>query len=217
MVDKTLQQLIVDVETELHQSAGVSVQVYSQGMIAHLIKSAFELIIDEYDWKRFRSFATYTLDGTTGATTTAISASFSSYGDIQRVYADTSDRALTLFTYERNPSAYEGNSALMYYQHATDIIRVIPATSEGTITVVGSTYPASYDFALDETVPFDALALRYLSAWQYMVDDGTNASSATKLQNLFETRLKQLKDMEMNAPISLTGGHPIIPNRWTER
>jgi hypothetical protein len=215
MVDKTLQQLIVDVETELHQSAGVSVQVYSQSNIAHLLKSAFELIIDEYDWKRFRSFATYTLNGTTGATTTAIT--FTDYGQIQRVYADTSDRALTLFTYERNPAAYEGDTALMYYHHDTDVIRVIPATSEGTITIVGSIYPASFDFALDETVPFDALALRYLAAWQYMVDDGTNAGSATKLQNLFETRLKQLKDMEMNAPISLTGGHPIIPNRWTER
>jgi hypothetical protein len=53
------------------KSAGPSVQLYSENLIAQKISDAFLTFANDpqVKWKRFRVFNKYTLDGTTGRTT----------------------------------------------------------------------------------------------------------------------------------------------------
>ena len=218
MVDKTLTSLVTSVQKNLYQVAGVAVQIYSEDLLAEKIQNAFHLIHADKRWKRFHTFATYTLDGTTGRVTATVTDTFKTFEDIYKIYAGSSDIPLRRHSSERNPSAYSGSSPLEYVADRTTgkVFRVIPITSTGSITVVGR-IGYTDDFALDDVVPFDHLALIYMTCWQWSVDDGTNSAMADKFQGLFETRIKQLTENQANEPISLNAGvNTRIPDSWEE-
>lgn len=217
MVDKTLSELITEVQQELYQVAGVAVQVYSEELIAQKLRRAFDYVYEDFNWKRFQTYETYTLDETTGRVTTPIATTFSSYEDILRIYPADSDAPLTKFSMERNPLKYTGNRPLQYLADSVNVIKVVPATATGDIVIVGQLYPGT--LALDTVVPFDSHTLVMFAAWQYCVGDAANSAQAEMFQGMFETRLKQLKMNQSTEPISLSQGGTFDrpPTNWTER
>ncbi len=218
MVDKTLSQLITQTQQELYQASGLGVQVYAQNKIVANLQATFELIVSDprYQWKRFYTFATHTLDGVSGRTITPITVA-NSFDDVVFVYPEDSDQPLTKWTAGRNPARMSGDYPMQYAYDPSGKIKVIPSTATGNIVVVGRYYANPYEWTLDSIVPFDSLALVYGAAWQYSVDDAANPGMVQKFQQLFETRLKQLHLNQSQEPISLSGGRDYaVPTYWSE-
>lgn len=215
MADKTLSQLITNVQRSLYQVAGISVQVYSQDNIAAMIQRAFDFVFDDYDWKRFYTFEQYTLDEVTGRATIPINTVFKEFDDISKVFPFDSDLPLSKLSSERNPAKYVGTSPIQYCADPINVIRVVPITAVGDIIVTGQMRPNA--FILTDIVPFNSDAIEMFACWQYSADDGANPTMTDKFQGLFETKLKQLKDNQDIEPISLSmGRNTYVPTSWTE-
>lgn len=216
MTDKIVSDLLVDVQKALYLQSGIATQVYAQDQLVNMITTSYELLYAEQFWKRFMSFQTFTLNGTTGFTTTPVANSFVTFEDIMNVFPGTSDVPLTAWTMERNPTRILGGAPLQYLADVTNIIKVLPVTATGTITILGRTNPLPPLVNLATMIPFDHLALRFFTCWQYAVDDGANPAMVKKFQALYSTRLKQLKDADAQAPIAINGRAGRIPTTWEE-
>jgi hypothetical protein len=213
MVDKTLAQLITQTQRTLYQQAGIGVQVYSQDNIAQKIQDSFDFIFDNKKWKRFGTSENLTLNGTTGRFTVNPTL-IRQYDHIDKVFRADSDVPLTAFSNERNPNYFTGDQALQYMPDTTSLIRIVPYTSTGVITITGRAYPLARDFILTDVIPFDGLALSLFAAYQYCADDQAYAAQADKLQGLFDQRIKDLWNNQNSEPISLNPNRVDIPSRW---
>lgn len=216
MTDMTVQNLITEIQTAIYQSSGASVQVYSEDLIKRKIQDCFVMLAEDPDvnWKRFYSYETRTLDGTSGRCTVPISTVFTNFNDITAVYAAGNDRALAAFDITSNPARSVGTTPLQIAYDATDVMKVVPPTATGDIVIVGRIYP-TFPFLLTTVVPFDYLAIKSYVAWQYMTEDGSNPSAAELLRQQFETRYKQLQKMQDRAAPALNGtGGAVYPTEW---
>lgn len=217
MVDKTVEQLLIGIESSIYQVGGVATQVYAQDNLVKKIEDSFFILATdpEKKWKRFRTYEVYTLDGTTGRATTDIIDTFASYDHILAVYPENSDRQLVVDNLNRNPSLNTGNYPLAFVPDSTDVLKVIPKTATGNITVVGLSLPA-VPFRLDTVVPFDSIAIEAFVAWQYMSDDGANPQAAERLRQIFDTRYSHLWKMQEQSPIAINGrGSTDYPREWS--
>lgn len=216
MAFKTMTQLITDTEKAIYQSAGTSVQIYSQDIIMQQLQHAFTHLFDLHWWPRFIVREVLTLDGTTGQAT--VPAFITEFKDIRYVFAGTYTRPIPEMPLGLNPAnTIAANGGLPRFLEGTNdtkLVRVYPLNATGTITLVGRARPA--DFVLADPVPFDSLLLTHFAAWSYFTDDGSSPASAQRHQGLFENRLKQIEDSEFNAPIRLDRGSNDIPSRWSE-
>lgn len=212
MTDKTLEDLIVEVQQGLYQAAGISTQVYSESTIVSLIKDAFLTFASDPEkrWKRFETYVTYTLDGTTGRTTVPINDTFDDVSNILSIFPGSSDSAIGFMDGSINPAAYSGSSPLSYCYDTVDLLKIIPATATGNITVIGRVIPSVFVNAT--IVPFDYLAIKHFVCWRYMTDDGNNPAAAENFRVLYESRYQHLSKMQMK-PISLSGRGD-IPREW---
>ena len=217
MVDKTLGELITLCERELSQVPGQAVQLYAQDTLADKITSAYLFFFDDTKvrWKRFITFETYTLDGTTGRVTETVSDTFKEYSHIFSVFPEDWDTPLHMWTGLRNPNNIAGSVPSQITSDNTNVFRVFPLASTGQVTVVGRTQ-ATLPFALDDTVPFDYLAILYFSCWQYALDDGSNPGAVEKFQALFDQRYKQLSNAEQQEGVALNPRSFKYPTRWEE-
>lgn len=216
MIELTLEAIITRVQVDLYQAAGPSVQLYSEDLIAQKIQDTFVTFANDPNvrWKQFRTFGSYTLDGTTGRTTVLLNTTFKTFGDIYSVFPDKSDKPLTYLGSKTNPLLFTGARPLKIVRDTVDIIRIIPATATGNIVVVGKTVPQP-PFVLTDTIPFDYIALSNYVCWDYAVDDGGNPAMAEKFRTKFETRYEEIKNEEVTEPIQLSGtGERDIPQQW---
>lgn len=205
MVDKTIADLIVDIESELYQVAGISTQVYAQDMLMRKIINAYLMIATdpEFKWKRFRTTTEYTLDGTTGRTTADVSLTYRTFDDIYSVFPENSNEPLKSGGVRHNLRLITGTTPQIYVPDSVGIIRIVPTTAVGKIIVVGRYLPKVSGFTLGDTIPFDYLAIVYFVCWQSALDDGANPAMAEKFQQLYENRIKQLRKGEQEDPIPL--------------
>lgn len=213
---KTLEENIVEVQGDLYRIPGISTQLYSQDIISAKLHDAFILFATDSEkvWKRFITSQVYTLDETTGRATTPVLNTFKDYDHILFVYPDSSDYPLTNVPFNQNPSAVTGNYARHVMADSLDVLKVIPITSVGTITVIGRIFP-TMPFNLDDTIPFDYLALKYFVAWQMIMDDGSNPGQAEIKRQMYEARYNLLYQNQSREPISLSGrGSRDVPRDW---
>lgn len=219
MTDKTLEELITEVQTELHQVAGPATQLYTQDMLVARINDAFITFFEdtEVQWKRFIEYATYVLDGTTGKSTTDVSATFRDYNHILGVYPSESDRRLVSFNTQRNPALITGDYPVFVKptSTATKIFQVLPLTATGSVTVIGKALSQLFPFDdLADVVPFDYLAIKYYAAWQQLMQDGTSPDAAAVMLTLFQNRYKSLKASQSQEPVAYNGGMSQYPTEW---
>lgn len=213
---KTMQALITDVEKALYQSAGPSVQVYSQDLIMDMIQDGFNHVFTKRWWPQFRTRESRILNGTTGYITVPLTL-IKSYEDIRYVYGPNSARPLTSLPMQMNTLAdgfNVGTTPRWIEGDATNTLRVWPNTAIGTILVVGRARPDPY--IITDVVQMDPTLLKHFAAWSYFVDDGSNPAAAAKHQGLFETRLDQLENDNFNEPIMLDAVSERVPTEWSE-
>lgn len=213
MVDKTLADLIVDVESELYQVPGISTQVYAQDMLMRKIINAYLMIATdpEVRWKRFRTTTEYTLDGTTGRTTADVSLTYRTFDDIYSVFPENSDEPLKSGGIRHNLRLITGTTPQIYVPDSVGIIRIVPITSVGKIVVVGRHLPRVSGLTLEDTIPFDYLTIVYFVCWQSCVDDGANPAMAEKFQSMYENRIKQLNKGQQEDAVALNHSHIGLP------
>ena len=68
--------------------------------------------------------------------------------------------------------------------------------------------------AQDNEVNFDEQALILGASYDYAEDDGTNPAATDKLQNMFESRVKQLRNLRNETPVALDNLSR-LPNAFT--
>ena len=215
MAYKTLEALTTDVERELYQSAGPQVQVYSEEILQQMVVSAFLHVHKDHFWPQHRVRLTRTLDGVTGEVTVDITG-ITEYDDIQYVMPETSSRPISVLPAEYNTIGMSGQAARFIEQSATTgkLFTIYPLDATGDLLIIGRT---SYDsFLPTDTIPFDHMALKHFTCWQYFVDDEMEAS-ANKHQAMFNSRYQKLKDAAFNHPIKLDSHSSEIPRGWSER
>ena len=217
MVDKTLGEIITRCQRELSQVPGLAVQIYAQDALADKIEAAYLFAFDDTNtkWKRFLTFADYTLDGTTGRAVETVSTLFKSYEHIHSVFPFAYDTPLDKWSGLVNPNNISGSTPRQVTRDNTNVFRVFPLASTGKVTVVGRTQ-ADLPFALNDTVPFDFLALTYFACWQYAIDDGSNPGAVEKFKALFDLRYKALRDAEQQEAVSLNPRRTKYPTQWEE-
>lgn len=213
---KTMQALITDVEQALYQSAGPSVQLYSQDVVMSMIQDAFDHVFTKRWWPQFRKRELVTLDGTNGYPLTS-PLYIKLYEDIRYVYAGNSQRPLPSLPLGVNVNAQgfnQGTTARWVEGDAGKVIRVWPNSTTDTIMLVGRSRPDP--FVITDIVPLDALLIKHFAVWSYFVDDGSSPGSVAKHQGLFEARLQQMQDDNFNEPIVLDAMSDRIPTQWNE-
>lgn len=215
MVDKTLEENLTGIQEELYLAAGVGTQVYAQDMIITKIIDAYRILSTDPDvkWKRYWTYQTFTLDGVTGRTVVPIVDTFGAFENVWYIYVGDSETKLTFFTMENNPARITGDRARFYSSDNQDILKVIPSTASGDITVVGRTDTVPTE--LTHIVKFDYLAIKYFVCWQITIDDAANAGAAEKFRALFTERYNTLKKMDQESPIAINGqGQVDYPRDW---
>jgi len=216
MIDKTFEDLIVEVQKGIYQVAGIGTQVYSQDLIGTKITDAFWLLAQDPDkeWKRFNKFTLFTLDGVSGRTTIPVNTEFANFDAITRVFAGTSNKPLVYANLSMNPLSITGDTPLKYIPDNLDIIRILPITATGDITVVGKAFPTE-PFELDTIIPFDYLCLKWKVVWEYMIEDGTNPGASELARQQFQARYEAIHKNQQQEPIAIDGvGGLDIPTQW---
>ena len=220
MADMILGNLVVQIQRELYQVAGIGTQIYSEDLIVQRINDAFITFFEDKDitWKRFLGDVTYTLNGTTGEATTSVDSDFLAYEDIISVFPSNSDIPLNLPPSNRNPALITGSQAMYVGPSSTahKIFRVLPLTATGNVVAVGKLRPATWPFddLQQDTVPFDYLAIAYYVCWQMTIDDSINSGGAEKFKAMYTNRYKQVELGQNNAAIALNGYSGQIPQRY---
>ncbi len=183
---------------------GTGVQIYAEDRIAEMIQHKFDILFDERFWNQFLAWATWTLDETLGVVTVDLTDIVKRFEDIRVIYPENFTTPLTeLSAITQNPFQLTG-SRPQQFEANNDIVkpfRIWPLTSTGNIVVQYRTKPEP--FTDEDIVPFDDQALILGAAYDYLEDDGTNPNATQKFQNLFESRVIQLKKQADKNPVSL--------------
>lgn len=213
---KTLEEQIAEVEVLLSQTAGASVQKYSEPRIAKFILEAFDIIFKKAWWAQFRHWQLVTLNGSTGIPTQ--DSEFWDFGDIRAIYPSTKQVRLTQLPHPFNPWLMTGTQArYVEPQSGKKLFRVWPMQATDQLYVQGRKKPDDYPFSLDNEIPMDDILLQNVAAWAYCTSDGNNPAEAQRFQAVFDLRLKALLGEEVgNVPIDLDPRFANVPNEWYE-
>ncbi len=212
---KTMIQLAVDTERMLYQAAGVNTQVYAQDVLIQKLQHAFDHCFTALWWPSFIRREVRTLDGVTGKPTAPFSL-IKEWKDVQSVFRKNSPHPIPPMPLSYNILDLPPGGIARFIEPASDatLFTVYPLDATDEIVAVGRERPV-LEFINSDTVPFDNLALCYFAAWDYMVDDASNAGSASKFQGLFDSRMKQLEDAEFDNIVLLNPRAEQIPTRWS--
>lgn len=212
----TLSELVQKVITRISQVPGTGVQLYAEDRIADMIQQAFDFIFDDYFWPQFYFEQTYTLDGTTGVITGDISSGIKRYEDIQYIFFESDTYPLKELPRNYNPSLITGTRGRFFKPNSTAAKRftVLPAASAGTVRVIGRTKPAN--FTDDDAVDFDNTAIILAATKDYLEDDGANPGAIEKFEQMFESRLAQLKTNQDSHPRALDPRVEFNNDEWRE-
>ena len=205
----TLTQLIDRTASRLSMAAGQGVQLYAEDRIAEMIQHKFDALFDEIFWPQFCTWAQYTLDGTLGIITTDLTTLIKRFEDIQVIYPENSNQALTkLSPNTSNPFELSGTTPIHFESlppaddnKTSRVFQIWPKAATGDLVLRFRTKPDT--FTANDDIDFDDQALILGAAFDYAEDDGTNPNATQKFQNLFESRVMQLKNTFNSGPISL--------------
>jgi hypothetical protein len=215
-MQKTLQQLIIDVERMMYNAAGSAVQAYSQDVIAQKLNQAFDRVFGAKFWPQFLKREVRTLDGVTGKTVTPFT-TIMEWGDVHSVFRKNSANPIPTMPESYNLLDLPTSTIPRFIEPSNDttLFTIYPLTSTGDIVVVGRSRPALMgNYSLADVVPFDYLALEYLAVWECVVDEASNAAMAAKFEALFNSRMKELEDAAFDNIVMLNPRSDQIPTEW---
>ena len=190
----TLQTLINDVTTRLGLVPGSSVQTYGEPQITAAINDIFEFLYAKNKWKHLWKWHTFTINGTTGLTTTDwTTQGITRWEDIADIRIGNS-RGPSVVRAVADEALYVTGSDAMYWEPLlwdddnadTKLVKFYPVDVTSTIAVYAGHRPASFTDP-DGIVPFDANLMRLGSVWKTLSADGLNANGAAEAQASFES------------------------------
>lgn len=215
-MQKTMQQLTTDVEKMLYDAAGPAVQVYSQDVLVQKINQAFDRCFSAKFWPQFLRREVRTLNGTTGKTTVPFTY-IKEWGDVHSVFRAGSTIPIVTMPESYNLLDLPATTVPRFVEPSNDttLFTIYPLASTEQIVVVGRERPTNAgNYGFLEVVPFDYLALEYLAAWEYAVDDAANGAMASKFETLFNSRMKQLEDDAFKGIVMINPRADNIPMQW---
>jgi hypothetical protein len=211
-----MQALITDTQRMLYQSAGHAVQVYSQDLLMQKLNQAFTRCFEAKFWPQFDRRVTRTLDGATGQPTVPFS-DITSWEDVDRVFRKNSPHPIPVLPRSYNILDLPATTNVRFIEPTNDttLFTAYPLTSTDQISVVGRARPVNAgNFLIQDEVPFDFLALEFSAAWEYAIDDASNAALASKFQGLYEQRMNQLQESSFDDIVLLAPRANHIPQEW---
>lgn len=200
----TFESLINRTIRRLAMVGGTGTQLYSEDLIADMLQHTFDVVFEEVDWPQYTFWDIYALDGTLGVVTSDLSELVKDYEHIIAIYPENATTQLTKLSSTTNPFELSGNTPMHYSPYNASDVKVFhvwPKTSTGNIVVHAKTKPDA--FTATSNVKFDDQCLITGACYDFLADDGSNPGAEEKFRNLFESRLKSLKNRYNNAPISL--------------
>ena len=214
----TFSKLILRTERALSQVDGTAVQIYSEDRIADYLQRTFDYVWKEAWWDDYMQWFERTLDGSLGVVTENLD-DIVEWTDIRRVFHEDSDVPLrqlpsTINPFRMSATTMAGTTPKYVERHPDDsrLIQFWPKDATGKVYVHARVHPG--EFGPESDVRIDADLLVNGAAYMYAEDDGTNPGQIGKFQNLFETRLQQLKRERNKQPISLDPKSSEIPTEW---
>lgn len=192
----TLGELVIKVTRRIGQVSGTGVQLYAEDVIADMLQHKFDVLFDEAWWPQFMHWQQVSLDGTTGVPTTNLATltyPVKNFRDIRAVFPYNKDRALAKMSAHRQPNTLTGNVGMFVEPHGdpTRVFRILPVTATEDVIFHYRSKPDAFIPA--DTVDFDEQAMILGAAYDYLEDDGTNPGATQKFQNMFNSRVVQLK------------------------
>lgn len=214
-MQKTMQNLITATEKRLYQLAGPAVQVYAQDVIMQKLQDAFDHLFTTKFWPQFVVREVKTINGIDGKVTVPFSL-ITEPKDIHSIFRRSSEHPIPRLPNSINTLDIPETAIAKFWQPRTDnyLFTIYPLDATDQIVVIGRQKPKATDFILTDVVPFDHLALEYWAAWDYCVDDASNAGAAAKFQALFNSRIKELEDAEFDNIVLINPHTSQVPTRW---
>lgn len=219
----TLEALITRVEQRLMMAAGLNVQIHAEDGFVEMARTAYNKIALELWLDDYNQFETFTLDGVNGFATTDLQPTITRFADIKAVYYDQDTTPLPRMTWNNNPTMVKRiviNPLQESHASIAKIFQILPKTTTGDIHVVYRTslLDADWDIGNPEmAIPADPDLMVFAVAYDYLSSDGSNIDDAKKLAGMYAERLKALKQLSWDQPISKrpldTSSHP---NNWEE-
>ena len=201
----------------ISQVDGVGVQLYAEDRLVDMIQHKFEELAIRDWWPWLMSWVTLTLDGVTGSHTTDLSSTVRDHRDIRAIFIDGRRNPMKKLPTTVNPYLLSGTTP-MYYElinSPTKLFKVWPITATGTLYAHVRTIAARYNISTTE-VPFDPEALVLGTAYDYLVDDGTNPDASNKMRDMFDARVNELLKQNVGKNLTLNPDGIDVVNTWTD-
>lgn len=211
-----LSALIQKVVVRISQVPGTAVQVYAEDRIGDMIQHKFDVIFDELWWPQYTGWTSSTLDGSTGVVTSDLSSLIKRFQDIRYIFFENENRPIPQLTSNINPYS-TGSGRPRFFSRSSNtqkVFQIWPNDATGTVRISYRTKPD--DFIATSNVPMDDQVLILGAAYDYLEDDGANPGAIAKFQQMFESRLRQLKELDANNPIQLDHRIDMVPQEWFE-
>lgn len=214
----TIEQLVTRVELRLALAAGFDVQVHAEDRIIELIRHKYNVLFDDHWWLDYMTLETMTLDGTTGKVTTDLTEKIRRFSDIHSAYYDTDDYPMPRLSTVVNPTKFRVRAIFPLPNEPTRVFQVRPINTTGDVHVWYRTKLADSvweDGTYDTEVNMDEEVLILGSVYDFLSDDGTNERAELKFKNMFDSRLKQLRQLDMEQGLSKRSqALQSPPDRW---
>lgn len=217
--NRSLTQLVQKVIQRLSQVPGTGTQTYAEDRIADMVQHKFTVLFEEAFWGHLCHWYTVTLDGALGVPNEsmfALSNPLRHFDDIQGIYPTGADKPLPHAPSSRNVFQYDGETPRFVapYNQDDKVFRIYPATATGTLEMYYRSRPPEYNPS--DIVNFDNQALILGATYDYLEDDGTNPNATQKFKDMFEARVRQLKENKANLPRALdTRSHATLDD-WSQ-
>jgi len=193
----TFAELIRKSLVELRQEPGISVQQYSENVIAAILQRQFNVFFDHYWWPRYTTHRELmTLNGVDGRVTTDLRDKIKRADDIRFIWLQEEGTPLPA-----QPAHYNAATFRRFYETTPDdsIFRVVPIDTEGYVRVTYRTKPK--DFQPNDPVYLDDDLLVCATCFNYLADDEDAPNSVKKFQEATAKREAQLREAMNRGPI----------------
>jgi hypothetical protein len=209
----TFSDLIQKCLVELRLEAGISVQQYSEDVLAAILQRQFNTFFDHYWWPNYYQAYAFTLNGFDGGTTQDKTAYIKRYEDVRYVWWENDPNPLTRLPPMMNP--LQANSSWRKYfcpVPGDQLFLVLPITLTGTIYAGARNLPDP--FKPNDPVKIDSDLLVTATCYNYLADDEDSQSATKKFAEAAGKREAQLREMMNKGPVPFGPGPASPFNDW---
>ena len=201
----TIAQLITRIETRLFMLAGIDVQVHAEGQIEEMLRGLYNTLFDDFWYPDYTLAASATLNGTTGEITGLdLTPLVRRYADIHTIYWDEDEEPL--------PRVAPGSSlgrirtrSVMPSGNPVTVFKIIPTDTTGPVhfwyrTRISDDVWENQQY--DTPINMDDEVLMTGVVYEWLVNDGSNDTSAQEYKSKYALRQKQLREQQWQFPLT---------------